>query len=164
MAPGYKYNMTDVAAAMGIHQLERAEQMRCARENIAREYIERLGDVEELELPPADPDRIHAWHLFPIRLRLEALSVDRNRFILELNRAGVSSSVHWRPLHLHPYYESSFGWCAPDLPVASEVWQRIVSLPLFSAMRCDEVETVINTVRAVCGRLRRAVQVTAAGV
>jgi perosamine synthetase len=164
MAPGYKYNMTDVAAAMGIHQLARAEQMRVARENIVREYLERLRDVEELELPPVDSNRIHAWHLFPIRLRLETLSADRDTFIRELNRAGVSCSVHWRPLHLHPYYKDSFGWRHHDLPVASEVWRRIVSLPLFSSMRADEIETVINSVRAVCGRLRTTVSVSAVRV
>ena len=116
LAPGYKYNMTDVAAAIGIHQLARAEDMRRTREAIAQEYLQRLGDVEELELPPIDTDRIHAWHLFPIRLRLETLTIDRNSFISELGQAGVSCSVHWRPLHLHPYYEETFGWRPADLP------------------------------------------------
>jgi perosamine synthetase len=156
MSPGYKYNMTDVAAAMGIHQLARADQMRCARENIAREYIERLRDVEELELPPVDATRIHAWHLFPIRLRLAALTVDRDAFIRELNHAGISCSVHWRPLHLHPYYQQSFGWCAEDLPVASRVWSGLVSLPLFSAMRRDEIDAVVEGVKTVCARTSRS--------
>jgi dTDP-4-amino-4,6-dideoxygalactose transaminase len=160
LAPGYKYNLTDVAAAIGIHQLARAEEMRRARETIAREYLERLGDVGELELPPIDTERIHSWHLFPIRLRLETLTIDRNRFISEVGQAGVSCSVHWRPLHLHPYYEETFGWRPADLPAASAVWTRLVSLPLFSTMSRPEIDTVVNAVRAVCGRSSRRLAVT----
>jgi dTDP-4-amino-4,6-dideoxygalactose transaminase len=155
LAPGYKYNMTDVAAAMGIHQLARATDMRCAREAVAQEYRHQLGDIEELELPPIDSNRIHAWHLFPVRLRLETLTVDRDAFIRELSQMGVSCSVHWRPLHLHPYYEDTFGWQPADLPVASTVWSRLVSLPIFSAMKRPEIETVVNVVREVCARSSR---------
>jgi perosamine synthetase len=155
LAPGYKYNMTDIAAAIGIHQLARAEEMRLRREAIAHEYLQRLRDVEELELPTSDVDRIHAWHLFPIRLRLETLTIDRNSFINELRHAGVSCSVHWRPLHLHPYYEQTFGWRPADLPVASAVWTRLVSLPLFSTMAGHEIDAVVNAVRAGCGRSSR---------
>lgn len=155
IAAGYKYNMTDIAAAIGIHQLARAEDMRQAREAIAQEYLHRLRDVEELELPPTDVDRIHAWHLFPIRLRLETLLIDRNSFITELGQAGVSCSVHWRPLHLHPYYEETFGWRPDDLPVASAVWNRLVSLPLFSAMHRDEIDAVVGAIRALCERASR---------
>jgi perosamine synthetase len=155
MAPGFKYNMTDVAAAIGIHQLARAEEMRRRREAIASEYVARLADVEELELPSTNPDRIHAWHLFPIRLRLEKLTTDRNAFMQAMAQEGVTCSVHWRPLHLHPYYEQAFGWRESDLPVASRVWKRLVSLPLFSAMRSEEVDAVVQTVRAVCGRLAK---------
>jgi perosamine synthetase len=160
LAPGYKYNMTDIAAAIGIHQLARAEEMRCARETIAQEYLERLGDIEELELPATDSDRIHAWHLFPIRLRLETLTLDRDSFISELGQAGVSCSVHWRPLHLHPYYEQTFGWRPADLPVASAVWTRLVSLPIFSTMTRHEIDVVVNVVRAVCGRFSRRLAAT----
>jgi perosamine synthetase len=152
LAPGYKYNMTDVAAAIGIHQLARAEDMRCARAAIAEEYLYRLRDVEEIEPPSMDADRIHAWHLFPIRLRLEKLTIDRNTFIQELSDAGISCSVHWRPLHLQPYYEQTFGWLPADLPVASAVWERLVTLPLFSAMRPEEVRAVTDAVATVCRR------------
>jgi dTDP-4-amino-4,6-dideoxygalactose transaminase len=155
VAPGYKYNLTDIAAAIGIHQMARAEDMRQAREAIVHEYRERLADIEEIELPAIDANRIHAWHLFPIRLRLEALTVDRSQFIQELHKSGVACSVHWRPLHLHPYYEQTFGWRPADLPVASEVWMRLVSLPLFSAMRRDEIDAVVNTVRNVCALASR---------
>jgi dTDP-4-amino-4,6-dideoxygalactose transaminase len=156
LAPGYKYNMTDIAAAIGIHQLSRAEDMRQAREAIAHEYRERLWDIDEIELPPIDANCIHAWHLFPIRLRLEALAIERDRFIEEMNQEGVACSVHWRPLHLHPYYEQTFGWRPADLPVASNVWTRLVSLPLFSAMRREEIDAVVGAVRTVCARASQA--------
>jgi dTDP-4-amino-4,6-dideoxygalactose transaminase len=152
LAPGYKYNMTDIAAAIGVHQLARAEDMRRARQAVADIYREQLADICEIELPPTDANRIHAWHLFPIRLRLDALAIDRDRFVQELHAEGVSCSVHWRPLHLHPYYEEAFGWTAGDLPAASEVWRRLVSLPLFSAMRPAEVDRVVSAVRSVCRR------------
>ena len=155
VAPGYKYNMTDIAAAIGIHQLARAEDMRHAREAVADEYRMRLGDVEEIELPAVSADRVHAWHLFPIRLRLESLSIDRDTFIQAMAEKGVSCSVHWRPLHLHPYYEQTFGWRPNDLPVASAEWKRLVSLPVFSAMRPQEVDAVVDTVRNVCSRASR---------
>jgi perosamine synthetase len=128
VAPGFKYNLTDMAAALGIHQLARAEEMRREREAIASRFREELAGLEEIELPPADSDRIHSWHLFPIRLRLDRLSIDRNAFLDALKDAGVGCSVHWRPLHLHPYYQETFGWRPTDLPVATEVWERLISL------------------------------------
>lgn len=151
IAPGFKYNLTDIAAAIGIHQLARAEEMRRDRENIARFYREAFAGLAEIELPPEDPNRIHAWHLFPVRLRLERLNINRNEFIEKLKRSGVSSSVHWRPLHLHPYYETC-GWKPDDLPVATSMWQRLVSLPIFSGMTSEEMDHVVNSVRYLCAK------------
>ena len=150
VAPGFKYNLTDIAAAIGIHQLARAEEMRQGREAVAYRYMEALADVEEIELPPMDANRIHAWHLFPIKLRLNRLSITRNAFAEQLNSDGVGFSVHWRPLHLHPYYEETFNWQPEDCPVATSVWQTLVSLPIFSVMRDDEVDYVLRTVRDLC--------------
>jgi dTDP-4-amino-4,6-dideoxygalactose transaminase len=150
LAPGFKYNLTDLAAAIGIHQLARAEAMRRERETIARQLLEGLADVEELELPPTDGDRIHSWHLFPIRLRLEHLAIDRNAVMDELKSRGVGCSVHWRPLHLHPYYEETFGWRAAELPIATRLWERLISLPIFPGMRPAEIHHVIETVKDLC--------------
>lgn len=150
IAPGFKYNMTDSAAAMGLHQLARGEEMRAARERIAMRYIEALSDLEAIELPPLDPNRIPAWHLFPLKLRLDRLSIDRDGFIREMTDAGVGTSVHWRPLHLHPYYADTFGWRERDCPSASAVFPRLVSLPIFSKMQEADVEFVIDAVRRIC--------------
>lgn len=155
VAPGYKYNLTDIAAAIGIHQLARAEQMRREREAIAGRYLLALADVEEINLPAADSDRIHSWHLFPIRLRLDRLTIHRNAFMDELKASGVGCSVHWRPLHLHPYYQEMYGWQPEQFPAATAVWQRSISLPIFSGMRFEEVEHVVHTVRTLCARHAR---------
>jgi perosamine synthetase len=159
VAPGYKYNLTDVAAAIGIRQLARAEQMRRERESVARQYNEAFANVEELEAPADDPNRVHAWHLYPIRFCLERLGIDRNAFMDGLKEAGVGCSVHWRPLHLHPYYQTTFGWRPEDLPVATAVWERLVSLPIFPGMRQGEVQHVIDAVRSMCARHLRATSV-----
>lgn len=155
IAPGFKYNMTDVAAAMGIHQLARAEGMRREREVRALELCARLGSIEEIELPLRDSDRINSWHLFPIRLRLERLAIDRNQFIEELRARGISCSVHWRPLHLHPYYVDTFGWTPEDCPVATDQWQRLVSLPLYSKMTGTELDAVVLAVMSICADRRK---------
>jgi perosamine synthetase len=156
VAPGYKYNMTDLAAAIGIHQLARAEEMRLSREAIARRYCEALADVDAIELPIWPENRIHSWHLFPIRLRLDKLAIDRNEFIDQLKSSGVGCSVHWRPLHLHPYYAETFGWRAEHLPTASATWERLVSLPLFPGMSDEEFAHVVQVVRSICGEQRRS--------
>ncbi len=153
VAPGYKYNLTDIAAAIGIHQLGRAESMRCERESIALRYREALAAVAEIELPPtADSknNRIDSWHLFAIKLRLKRLKINRDAFMNELKRAGVGCSVHWRPLHLHPYYQKTFGWRAQDFPIATAQWKRLISLPIFPGMLEGEIGHVINTVKRIC--------------
>lgn len=150
VAPGYKYNLTDIAAAIGIHQLARAERMRVQRQTIARIFREHLGHVEEIELPPDDENRIHSWHLFPIRLDLEKLEIERGDFIEKLRQLGVNCSVHWRPLHLHPFYCKKLGWCDQDLPVATRFWSRLISLPIFPAMNRNEINHVIQTVKKLC--------------
>jgi len=150
VAPGFKYNLTDVAAAIGIHQLARAEEMRVGRERVARRYYEELGSIEELELPLNDENRIHSWHLFPIRLRLDRLTIDRNTFFDALRDNGIGCSVHWRPLHLHPYYQTTFGWNAEHCPVATREWERLVSIPIFSGMTDAEIGRVTEVIRELC--------------
>jgi dTDP-4-amino-4,6-dideoxygalactose transaminase len=148
--PGYKYNLTDIAAAIGIHQLERAEEMRQQRQDIAEVYIREFSELGEIELPPTSEDRLHSWHLFPVRLNLENLSIDRNEFIEELKRFGIGCSVHWRPLHLHPLYAEKYGWCEEHLPNATRVWSQLVSLPIFPSMTASEINYVIKVVKKLC--------------
>ena len=146
VAPGFKYNLTDVAAAIGIHQLARAEAMRRERESIARRFTTAFSRIEEIVVPADDQDRIHSWHLYPIRLRVDRLSIDRDAFVDRLKEAGIGCSVHWRPLHLHPYYQSAFGWPEDEFPVSTRIWKGLVSLPIFPGMKDEEVSAVIETV------------------
>jgi perosamine synthetase len=150
VAPGYKYNLTDIAASIGIHQLKRAEEFRQLRTELAEIYFESLQDIAEIELPCQSEDRIHSWHLFPIRLHLDRLSIDRNVFKEKLRERGVHTSVHWRPLNLHPYYQDTFGWTAATLPVVSAEWERLLSLPLYPDMTAEEQEYVIRLIRELC--------------
>lgn len=149
IAPGYKYNLTDIAASIGRGQLSRAEEMRKRREAIARFYVDSFANVREFQLPPICDDRIHSWHLFPIRLDLESLAIDRDGFMEKLKQNRVGCSVHWRPLHLHPLY-AKFGWKESDLPVASSMWKRLISLPLYSSMSVEEATHVVETVKRIC--------------
>ena len=150
IAPGYKYNLTDLAASLGIHQLQRAEAMRRERESIADFYRQAFRDTTEIELPRQTPNRVHSWHIFPIRLRLDQLSIQRDQFFDLLRDHGVGCSVHWRPLHLHPYYETTFGWRPEQLPLATAEWQRLISLPIFPGMRDEEREHVVSVVQNLC--------------
>jgi perosamine synthetase len=154
-APGFKYNLTDIGAAIGIHQLARAEEMRADRKRIARYYQTELEHVPEIELPPDDTNRIQSWHLFPVRLRLDQLRISRDEFIRRLKENGIGCSVHWRPLHLHPYYRETFGWRPDDCPGATFLWQRLISLPLFSGMNDEEIDHVVQVVKRLCKQYAR---------
>lgn len=158
VAAGFKYNLTDIAAAIGLHQLARAEAMRQDRQRLALAYREALAALAAegfLELPPVPADRVHAWHLFPIRLGLERLTLDRDAFLQELRKREIGYSVHWRPLHRHPYYEEAFGWRPEHLPNASAVWPRLVTLPLYPTMTEAEMAAVVRGVGEVCGQHRK---------
>src|SRR5262249_50972094 len=126
--PGFKYNLTDLAAAIGRVQLRKAEHLRDRRAALAARSGKPLGAIEELELPVERPDRRSAWHLYPVRLHLERLACDRNAVLAALAEAHIAASVHWKPLHLHPYYRDRFGLRPNDLPVATREWARLISL------------------------------------
>lgn len=149
VAPGFKYNMTDLAAAVGLHQLARADEFLAARRAVAEAFRARLADVAEVELPEELPDRRHSWHLFALRLGLDRLDIDRGRFIEELKSLGVAASVHWLPLHMQPYYVETYGYRPEDFPVAAGEWPRLVSLPIFPSMTAGEIACVADAVRDV---------------
>ena len=152
LAPGYKYNLTDIAAALGLHQLARAEDLRRRRAAVAAAYGERLGALADvLELPAERDDRVHAWHLYQVKLRPGRLAIDRDAFLDSLRERGIGTSVHWRPLHLHPFYEE-LGWRGEHLPVATEVWRRTITLPLFPTQTEEEVDAVTSAVAEICRR------------
>jgi dTDP-4-amino-4,6-dideoxygalactose transaminase len=150
VAPGYKYNMTDMAASVGLHQLRRANELRDIRERLVGQYRQALADVPQIDLPHEPANRIHSWHLFPIRLKLDQLKLDRAEFIVALRERGIGTSVHWRPLHLHPYYIENYHWRADQFPVATREWERFVSLPLYPDMTSAELDEVVTAVKTLC--------------
>ncbi|HUJ10910.1 MAG TPA: DegT/DnrJ/EryC1/StrS family aminotransferase, partial [Verrucomicrobiae bacterium] len=131
VAPGFKYNLTDIAAAIGLHQVRKAGRLHRQRTKWAAYYTEHLRGVDELILPRQEPNRIHSWHLYAVRLQLDRLKIDRAQFITELKQRGISTSVHWMPLHMHPYYRETYGCRASDLPHAATVYPELVTLPLY---------------------------------
>lgn len=155
IAPGYKYNLTDVASAIGLHQLRRAGELHRRRCAIVAQYLSQLADLEELTLPSVQRDRIHAWHLFVIRLNLAALTISRAEFITKLGERGIGTSVHYTPLHLHPYYRQTFGYQPGDLPVASRVYPEILTLPLYPDMTEADVGYVCRSVREIIEQHRK---------
>jgi perosamine synthetase len=153
--PGYKYNLTDIAAAIGIEQLRKCRQFWEARQRIAARYDDAFADLPEIHRPVCRAGVQHAWHLYVIQLDTERLRVGRNEFIEALRRRNIGTSVHFMPLHLHPYYRSTYGYRPQDFPHATAVFARNVSLPIFSRMTDRDVQDVIDAVRHTVTTSRR---------
>ena len=149
VAPGFKYNMPDIAAAIGIHQLRKADVFQQKREAIARQYSKMFTDLPFRVPHIARPADRHAWHLYVIQLKLERLSIGRNKFIELMSESGIGTSVHFIPLHIHPYWRDKYGFKPEDFPVAYDVYQRAVSLPIYPKMTDDDVTRVITAVRSI---------------
>ena len=152
IAPGYKYNLTDIAAAIGIHQLRKADLFHRRRTELVSQYRASLEEVEEIILPQVQPDRIHSWHLYVIRLKLDLLQIDRARFITELQQRGIGTSVHWLPLHMHPYYRETYGYAPQDLPMACSLYPEIITLPLYPDMSEGDVAYVCDSIKDIIAR------------
>jgi dTDP-4-amino-4,6-dideoxygalactose transaminase len=152
---GHKYNMTDIQAALGLAQLKKLELMWEKRKAIADKYTEAFKDSDFIIIPHVKPDRISAWHLYVIKLNLDALRIDRAGFIEELELRGIGTSVHFIPLHKHPFYNNSFGYDSKDFPVAEWIYERIISLPIYPQMSDKEIEYVIGSVEDACKKFRR---------
>lgn len=154
VAAGFKYNMTDLQAAMGLHQLAKLEEALATREAYARRYDAAFADLP-LDRPITLPNRRHALHLYPVLLRLDELRISRAEFIDELRARKIGTSVHFIPVHLHPFYRKRFRYQPGDLPAAEAAYQRIVSLPLYPKMTPRDVEDVVDAVRDVLRANRR---------
>jgi len=146
---GYKYNMTDIAAAIGLHQLARSEWLLERRRAIAQRYTEAFSLLPEVEVPPNPAHVEHAWHLYLLRLDLERLTISRDAFIQALTKANIGTSVHFIPLHLHPFYRDTYQLAADDFPAALHAYQRVISLPIYPGMADGDVEDVIAAVERI---------------
>jgi dTDP-4-amino-4,6-dideoxygalactose transaminase len=144
--PGFKYNMADIVSAVGIQQLKKADRLLETRRKHAGLYNSAFSGMPGVELPEIIPEVEHAWHLYIIKLELEKLIIDRAAFIEELRKKGIYASVHFIPLHMHPYYRNTYGYRPEDYPVAAGLYERIVSLPFYPKMTDDELRYVMGSV------------------
>jgi dTDP-4-amino-4,6-dideoxygalactose transaminase len=151
IAPGFKYNLTDIAAALGLVQLSKLNQMNARRQEIATQYDAAFRSHPALEPPTRWSESTHPFHLYILRLNLDTLRINRNTFIEKLRAANIGVSVHWIPLHMHPYYRDTYGYHPEDFPVAFAQSQRIISLPIYSAMTDQDVMDVIHAVIEIAG-------------
>jgi len=153
---GFKYNLSDIQAALGIHQLRKQEQLLETRSRYAGMYDEAFQDLDEVELPPRRSQTRHSWHLYALRLNLDKLIINRDQFILELRKHGIGASVHFIPLPFHPFFAGLQVATKMSCPRAFNLYPRLVSLPLYPAMTQDEVLRVVEAVREIVGAARRA--------
>ena len=146
--PGYKYNMFDIQAALGLVQLSRMEEMQKRRLEIAARYQEEFGKIDAVEPPFVPEFATHCWHLYVLRVLPELLTIDRDQFIVELNERNVGTSVHFIPVHTMTAFRK-LGWKPGDFPMAEKHFERIISLPLYPSMTDEQVQYVIDAVRDI---------------
>ena len=153
--PGYKYNLTDIQSAIGIVQLGKCDQMNIARREIASRYTERFVKERALEVPTVNANRESSWHLYVLRLNLEELTITRSEMIEKLRAQGIGASVHFIPLHLHPYYQKEYGYQANEFPVATAQYHRYLSLPIFPQMTLKQIDYVVDSALEIVAASRR---------
>jgi dTDP-4-amino-4,6-dideoxygalactose transaminase len=154
-SPGFNYGMTDVQASIGMGQLARLDQYNQRRGELAARYSQALAEVPEVETPVIRPDVTTNWHLYVVRLHLDRLKIDRDTFITELKKHGVGTSVHYFPVHYHPYYRENYGFKPEDYPVVGAEFGRLISLPLFPLMQDADVDRVVEAIEAIVAEHRR---------
>jgi dTDP-4-amino-4,6-dideoxygalactose transaminase len=155
IAPGYKYNLSDIQAALGLAQLAHLDERNARRTALAARLTAALTGCVSVETPSVRPEVEHAWHIYYILLKLDTLHIDRAAFIEELAARGIGASVHFIPIYRHPYYRGSFGLRAADFPVAESAYTRLVSLPLYPRMTEHDVDRVAEAVRDIARTFAR---------
>jgi len=150
VAPGFKYNLTDIASAMGIHQLRRSRGFQATRAAIAARYDAAFADLPLITPPQPAAGDTHAWHLYVLRLA-DGAKLTRDGLIEGLYAAGIGCSVHYIPLHLQPYWRDRYGLVPEQFPHSQRAYERMLSLPLYTRMDDSQIERVIAAVRALLG-------------
>jgi dTDP-4-amino-4,6-dideoxygalactose transaminase len=161
LKPGFKYNLTDIQSALGIHQTRKLESFIRTRTLYAQLYNELFADVEEVETPPDKSHCRHAWHLYSLRLNLDKLEITRAEFIEQLTKRGIGTSVHFIPIPLHPAYKAIAERPENQCPEAMALYPRLISLPLYPAMTISQVEYVAENVKQVAFEARKKTAVYA---
>jgi dTDP-4-amino-4,6-dideoxygalactose transaminase len=154
--PGFKYNMPDIQAAIGIRQLERLRGMQARRKAIFAQYDEALGALPEVETQVTRPEVESACHIYLLRLHLDRLAIDRDSFVDELRKRNIGASVHFIPIHMHSYYRDRYRLDARRFPVAQREFERMISLPLSPAHSDQDIADVIDAVAEIAVANRAA--------
>jgi len=153
--PGFKYNLTDIAAALGLEQLKKCDALHAGRTRIAAQYNDAFADLKDfLTLPSVRANILHSWHLYVIRLNPHRLRISRNEVMEELRRQNIGASVHFIPLHMHPFYRDKLGYRPEQFPISTDAYSQIVSLPIYPRMSPSDVSDVIQSVRDIILRNR----------
>jgi dTDP-4-amino-4,6-dideoxygalactose transaminase len=152
---GYKYNLTDLQAALGITQLAKSDAMWTRRARLAARYTRRIASIDAFEPLPLDRDVQHAWHLYVVLVNPEVLRIGRDQVIEELKARGIGAAVHFIPLHQHPLYKRLYGYGADDFPMATGYANRCLSLPLYPAMTEDDSDRVTEALSEIADTFRR---------
>jgi dTDP-4-amino-4,6-dideoxygalactose transaminase len=155
LAPGYNYAMYDYQAALGHEQFKRLDEFQRSRRRLAAHFNDRLASVPGIVLPVEREGTTHAWHLYVVRLRPEVLTISRDEFIVAMKERGIGTSVHFIPIHHHPYYRETYGWAPGDFPMADEAFGTMLSLPLYTRMSEREVDRVITAVEDIARAHRK---------
>lgn len=145
--PGYKYNFTDIQASIGLHQLEKLEEALVRRNEIAQRYTQGFEEVPGIITPYVAPYGRHAWHLYAIQVQEEVCGVSRDVLIEELKKEKIGTSVHFIPVHMHPYFRDHLGYRTGSFPVAEEVYSNIVSLPFYPQLNVKEIDEIIAAIK-----------------
>lgn len=152
---GFNYRLTDIACALGLSQLKKLEENLLRRQEIASRYATAFNDLAGITLPTVRDNVKPGWHLYPIRLNPGKLTADRARVFRALRAENIGVNVHYIPVHFHPYYRDRFGHRAGEFPIAEDAYERLISLPMFHAMRAEDVDDVIRAVRKVIGHFAK---------
>jgi dTDP-4-amino-4,6-dideoxygalactose transaminase len=148
VAPGFKYNLTDIASALGIQQLRRVDRFLITRQKLAKNYMNGLNDLPLLLPSDALDGDTHAWHLFVVRLTAGS-KIGRDEFIQRLSEKGIGTSVHYVPLHRHPYWRDTYHLQPKQFPIADHAYQAMVSLPLYTRLSAQDQQYVISSIREI---------------
>lgn len=155
LAPGYKYNMTDIAASLGIHQLKKADKFFELRKRYTNMYNEAFKNYPEIEIPVIKDYAQSSYHIYVVALRLDRLTVTRDQFLNEIQARGIGVAVHYMALHLQPYYKEKFNTRPTDCPIATDYSQRVLTLPLYPKMSNQDVNRVIEVFSDLIAKFSR---------
>ncbi len=152
---GFKYNTTDINSALGLAQLKKVEFMWERRKYIAQRYDEAFKNIEEIILYKIKPDRISSYHLYPIKLKLETLTINREQFIQKLKERKINTSVHFIPLYRFSYYKKNFNYKIEEFENSEWIFKRVVSLPIYPSMTDEEIDYVIENILEIIKQHKR---------